>query len=125
MGRLFPVSIGLLSNFLEFVAGFFPGQPLKGFIISKVKGPLVSLEEVYEIKRVDSDYFNEASEPSQKPCSFGSNRLYYWPNLWHLKCAYVVAKVVDDVDRGRAGDRAGLSLAFDAVHILPKKYSQG
>jgi hypothetical protein len=37
----------------------------------------------------------------------------------------VVAKVVDDVDRGRAGDRADLSLAFDAVHILPKKYSQG
>jgi len=93
MGRLFPVSIGLLSNFLEFVAGFFPEQPFKGFIITvSSMGRFVSLEEVYETKRVDSDYFNEASEPSQKPCWFSSNRLYYWPtsgissaHMWSLR----------------------------------------
>jgi len=40
MGRLFPILIGFLSNFFEFVAGFFPKQTLKGFIICEFDGTL-------------------------------------------------------------------------------------
>jgi hypothetical protein len=40
MGRLLPISIGFTGNFLELVAGFFPEQLFKGFVVCKLDGTL-------------------------------------------------------------------------------------
>jgi hypothetical protein len=41
MGRFFLIPIGFSGGFLEPVAGLFPEQVLKGFVVGKLDGPLL------------------------------------------------------------------------------------